>query len=173
VQFVFPLVLLLMFLLILPLAMRNTLQRWKVRRGVSLRGRSEMVDWRRVGASGTALYWTFELFLALAVFCTFLASMAAWLSFDYVFSKTVLEIDIGNFDLDKPLTGRGFLYLSGLFFCPWVVFHYVGAVSIRDVHQLCKEVRDIVVVSGEKQSSVRSAGLRISKKRQKNALFRK
>jgi cellulose synthase/poly-beta-1,6-N-acetylglucosamine synthase-like glycosyltransferase len=90
------------------------------------------------------LFLMFELGLALSIFLAFFASwFSYWVMAQFVVPWATGVNLIGDF-WDSPITGRGVMALVILIFCPVVLFFKVGLLSVRDVHQICKEQRDRV-----------------------------
>jgi len=90
------------------------------------------------------LFLLFEFSLAASIFLAFFTS---WYSY-WVMSEHVVPwatgVRLAGEFWDSPITGRGVLALVILIFCPVILFFKVGLLSIRDVHQICKEQRDRV-----------------------------
>jgi hypothetical protein len=90
------------------------------------------------------LFLLFELFLGLSIFLAFFTAWYSyWVMSEYVVPWATGVRLIGDF-WDAPITGRGMMAMVILVFCPVVLFFKVGILSIRDVHQICKEQRDRV-----------------------------
>ena len=90
------------------------------------------------------LFLVFELALAFSVFLAFFTSwFSYWVMAEHVVPWATSVRLTAEF-WDSPITGRGVMALAILIFCPVVLFFKVGLLSIRDVHQICKEQRDRV-----------------------------
>lgn len=103
---------------------------------------------RRAGLGSSSkqvgLFLLFELFLGLSIFLAFFSSWYSyWVMSEHVVPWATGVRMVGDF-WDDPITARGVMALSILLFCPVVLFFKVGILSIRDVHQICKEQRDRV-----------------------------
>ena len=86
----------------------------------------------------------FYFCLAVSVF---LAFFLAWFSFALTYFylapyATGLAPDLSFYD--QPMTPRGLCFLTISVVVPGFVFFKVGLLSIRDVHQTCKEQTDRV-----------------------------
>jgi hypothetical protein len=86
----------------------------------------------------------FESLLAVAVFLAFISAWVAGLvCYKYVGPWMLgTSFDAGFWDL--PLTARRLGAILLLIVPPLVIFSRVGLISLRDVHQVCKEQRDRV-----------------------------
>lgn len=141
-----------LFLLLLPFGLRGYLLHWKLKWGFPLSARTrysgEVLE--RAKVSSFYVYVVFEVFLAMAILASGLmvasAALAVWVSVGpYSLGTTVSDVR-----MDLPMTTGVFLFLVFTGLLPWLLFHYVGSPCIRDVHQLCKEVRDALLLVSER-----------------------
>jgi hypothetical protein len=103
---------------------------------------------RKAGLQSTGhqvtVFLLFEICLACSVFlCFFTSWYSYWVAVDYVVPWATGLALYGDF-WDKHLTGRGILAIAIVIFVPLFLFFKVGLLSVRDVHQICKEQRDRV-----------------------------
>jgi len=86
----------------------------------------------------------FEGFLAVSVFLSF---FCAWYAFEVALFMVpyFFSAHLGLGFLDAPLTPRGLGVLAFLIGFPLAVFFKVGVLAVRDVHQVCREQRDLVL----------------------------
>lgn len=147
------------FLFLLPFGLRSYLLYWKLKWGFPLFSRtrysSEFLG--RMKSSVFYVYVVFELFLALSILASGLtvifSALAVWVLIGPYFFGTV----ISDVRMDLPMTTGVFLFLVFTGFLPWFLFHYVGVPCIRDVHQLCKEIRDAFLLVSERIGSLRDS----------------
>jgi hypothetical protein len=124
----FVLVLLILALFLIPVWMRGLFRR-------SALGSSNL----QVG-----VLICFEICLALAVFLSF---FCAWFSY-WVMVHHVVEwatgLNTGGVFWDEFITPKHLMVLLIIIGVPLALFFKVGILTIRDVHQICKEQRDRV-----------------------------
>jgi hypothetical protein len=88
-------------------------------------------------------FFSFEFFLGLSVFLSF---FSAWFSFEIsiLILPSWMDMSLSRQFWDEALTPRSFVFISAVFLTPYLVFSRIGLLAIRDVHQLCKEQREVV-----------------------------
>jgi len=89
-------------------------------------------------------FFLFESVLGLSVF---LAFFTAWFTFELIAVILPGGIGLQNMAIfwDSALTARGLVYVWSCLWFPYFLFTRLGLLVIRDVHQLCREQRDLVV----------------------------
>jgi hypothetical protein len=88
------------------------------------------------------VHWGFQVCLFFSVFLSFFLTYFTFvISYRYLVSY-LTDLTLNSYFWDEPLTPRGFFAILILLVAPYLIFCKIGLVSIRDVHQLCKEQRD-------------------------------
>ena len=86
----------------------------------------------------------FEFLLAVSVFLSFFGAWVTGLTCYFYVGPWMLGTSFSPGFWDLPLTPRSLGAILLLVVPPLVIFSRVGLVSLRDVHQICKEQRDRV-----------------------------
>lgn len=89
-------------------------------------------------------FFFFEMFLGISVFLAFFSSWYAY-QVAVLFLPSWLGVTLGQGFWDTALTPRALLFLGSLFAFPLLVFSRIGLLAVRDVHQLCREQRELVL----------------------------
>lgn len=90
------------------------------------------------------VFLLFEMTLGCTVFLSFFTAWYSyWVMVDFVAPWATGLTLYGEF-WDTVLTPRSLMAISMVVLCPLFLFFKVGLLSVRDVHQLCKEQRDRV-----------------------------
>jgi hypothetical protein len=99
-----------------------------------------------LASTNTQVGVLFGFYACLAI-SVFLAFFLAWFSFALTFAYFAPYVTglvpLGDF-YDEPLTPRGLVFFLVVTLVPSFVFFKVGLLSVRDVHQTCKEQTDRV-----------------------------
>ena len=112
---------------------------------------------KRIGqnSKGGLLYIP-ELILAIGIFLAFIATWQVTVVAYYYVGPFMFGIDMKGFSIDGQITPRILAYILFVFSTPLLILSKVGFVSVRDIHQICKENRDkrqnLGVASTKKQS---------------------
>jgi hypothetical protein len=86
----------------------------------------------------------FEMFLGISVFMAFFSSWYAY-QVAALFLPGWVGVTVHSGFWDTSLTPRALFFLVSLFAFPFLVFSRIGLLAIRDVHQLCREQRELVL----------------------------
>lgn len=146
--------------LLLPFSLRAYLMHWKLRSGFSTGSKLHHSDdtFIQLRRAFRIRYVMFELFLAFSIL---MAGMIVILSVYVVWNQVgpyILGVGLPDIRMDSPLTTGVFLFLVCMIGIPWFLFHYVSVPSIRDTHQLCKELRDCIQTFDRNASRRNSEG---------------
>jgi hypothetical protein len=127
--------------------MRVFLTHWKLRWGfpLSVRDNPALEVAQTMRKSAFQSYVLFEIFLALALFAAGLMVVFSFLFVADMLGPQIFQVEVYRLPMDAPMTVGVFLYLVSVVGIPWFLFHYVGIPSLRDCHQLCKEMRDCLL----------------------------
>lgn len=89
-------------------------------------------------------FFFFELFLGISVFMAF---FSAWYAYQVaaLFLPGWIGVTVRPGFWDTALTPRSLFFVVALFLFPFLVFSRIGLLAIRDVHQLCREQRELVL----------------------------
>jgi len=85
-----------------------------------------------------------EIGLAVAIFTQIVYGIAAYIFCAGTVSPYLWEVSMFNVSLDDPMTMRAFFYWMTPVSMAWILFHYGGLFSIRDLHKTIKEQGDIL-----------------------------